>query len=87
MRARIGLTRPVMLLESCLAKVPVVIGHLRPVILLPIGLLAGLPPAQIEAIVLHELAHIRRCDYLVNIIQRLAEGLLSITRPVGGSPG
>lgn len=69
------ITRPVRLLESCLADVPVVIGHLRPVILAPIGLLSGLPAGQVEAILLHELAHIRRCDYLVNMLQRSAESL------------
>lgn len=63
-------------METCLADVPLVLGHLRPMILMPLGLLAGLPPAQIEAILLHELAHICRCDYLVNLLQRLAEGLL-----------
>ncbi len=73
---RVGVTVPVLLLESCLARVPVVIGHLRPLILMPVGLLAGLPASQIEAILLHELAHIRRRDYLVNVVQRLAEGLL-----------
>jgi GWxTD domain-containing protein len=46
------------------------------VILVPAGLLAGLPAAQMEAILLHELAHIRRCDYLVNLLQRAVEGLL-----------
>jgi len=40
-----------------------VVGHIRPVILMPIGLLAGLPPGQIEAILLHEVAHIRRYDF------------------------
>ncbi len=65
-----------MLLESCLAEVPVVIGYLRPAILLPVGLLAGLPAAQVEAILLHELAHIRRHDYLVNLVQMFVEGLL-----------
>ncbi len=70
------MTRPVTLLESCLAEVPVVIGHLRPVILIPVGLLNGLPVGQIEAILLHELAHIRRADYLVNLMQTLMEGLL-----------
>ena len=54
------MTKPVMLLESCFVEVPVVIGHLRPVILVPVGLLAGLPVAQVESILLHELAHIRR---------------------------
>jgi len=75
LRARLRMTKPVTLLESCLAEVPVVIGHLRPVILMPVGLLAGLPAAQVEAILLHELAHIRRADYLVNLLQTLIEGL------------
>ena len=73
---RLRLARPVQLLESCLADAPIVIGHFRPLILMPMGLLAGLPPAQVEAILLHELAHIRRYDYLANILQRLLEGLL-----------
>ncbi len=74
--AELRLSRPILLMESCLVDVPMVLGHFRPFILMPIGLLAGLPPEQIEAILLHELAHIRRCDYLVNVLQRLAEGLL-----------
>ncbi|HVN80023.1 MAG TPA: GWxTD domain-containing protein [Terriglobia bacterium] len=73
--AQLRLSRPILLLESCLADAPLVIGHLRPLILMPVGLLAGLPAGQIEAILLHELAHIRRCDYLVNAVQRLVEGL------------
>lgn len=75
LRVKLRITRPVTLLESCLADVPVVLGHLRPIILMPAGLLAGLPPEQIEAILLHELAHIRRHDYLVNMFQRFVEGL------------
>jgi GWxTD domain-containing protein len=43
---------------------------------MPAGLLAGLTPAQIEAILLHELAHVRRHDYLVNLAQRAVEALL-----------
>ncbi len=73
---RIQLRRKVTLLESSLAAVPVVIGHLRPVILLPVGLLAGLPASQIESILLHELSHVRRHDYLINMFQRSIEGLL-----------
>jgi GWxTD domain-containing protein len=76
LRARLRMTRPVTLMESCLAEVPVVIGHVRPIILMPVGLLAGLPAGQIESILLHELAHIRRADYLVNLMQTLVEGLL-----------
>jgi GWxTD domain-containing protein len=51
-------------------------GHLKPVILTPVGLLTALPTAQLEAILLHELAHIRRHDYLINLLQTLAEGIL-----------
>jgi TonB family protein len=75
LRARLRMTRPVRLLESCLADVPIVVGHIRPAILMPIGLLAGLPVGQIEAILLHELAHIRRHDYLINVLQRSIESL------------
>ena len=74
--ARVRLSRPVTLLESCVAEVPVVIGYVRPVILMPVGLLAGLPAGQVEAILLHELAHIRRHDYLVNLMQIVVEGLV-----------
>ena len=72
----LGIKKPIALLQSSLAEVPVVIGHLRPVILMPLGLLTGLPGTQIETILLHELAHIRRHDYLVNLLQTFAEGLL-----------
>ena len=74
--ARLRVTRPVVLLESCLAETPVLIGFLRPAILIPAGLFAGLAPDQLEAILLHELAHIRRHDYAVNVMQSLVEGLL-----------
>jgi beta-lactamase regulating signal transducer with metallopeptidase domain len=58
--------RPVRLLESTLVRVPMAVGWLRPVILLPIGALTGLTTRQLEAIIAHELAHIRRHDYLIN---------------------
>jgi uncharacterized protein (TIGR03435 family) len=78
LKARVGVTRPVRLLTSALVQTPAVIGWLRPVVLAPIGALAGLPSEQIEAllILIHELAHIRRHDYLVNIVQSVAEALL-----------
>jgi GWxTD domain-containing protein len=72
----IGVSKPVMLLESCFASVPMAAGHLRPVIFMPLGVLTGLPAAQVESILLHELAHIRRHDYLVNLFQAAAEGFL-----------
>jgi GWxTD domain-containing protein len=71
-----GVAGKVALLESCLAEVPIMIGYLKPVIVTPIGLLMGLPVAQVEAILLHELAHIRRADYLINLAQTAVEGLL-----------
>ena len=74
--AGVRLSKPVTLLESCRVDVPLVAGYLRPVILLPLDLLAGLPAGQVEAILLHELAHIRRRDYLVNLMQAVAENLL-----------
>ena len=73
---RIGLRRPVRLVESAVAQVPLVIGHLRPVILLPAWRLTGLTPGQLEAILIHELAHIRRYDYFVNLVQTVIEILL-----------
>ncbi|HEY4327166.1 MAG TPA: M56 family metallopeptidase [Mucilaginibacter sp.] len=59
--------------ESGLAKVPMVIGHLKPLILIPVGLMTSLSPEEVEAILVHELAHIRRRDYLVNLLQSLME--------------
>ncbi len=73
--ARSGLKRPVQLLESALVRVPLVVGHVRPMILLPLGTVAGLPPACLEAILAHELAHVLRRDYLVNLLQTVAEVL------------
>jgi GWxTD domain-containing protein len=64
-----GVTKTVSLMESCLTEVPVVLGYLRPLILVPAGALAGLPPDQIEPILMHELAHIRRGDYFANMVQ------------------
>jgi bla regulator protein BlaR1 len=71
--ARLGINRIVGIAESGLAKVPMVIGHLKPLILIPTGLLTALPPAEIEAILIHELAHIQRRDYLVNLLQSFLE--------------
>lgn len=67
--------KPVELLESRVARMPMVIGHLKPVIFIPLGLLTQLPEDEIEAVLLHELAHIRRHDYFVNFLQHVAENL------------
>jgi TonB family protein len=63
-------------LKSALVEVPTVIGWLRPVVLVPVSCFTGLSSAQIEAILSHELAHIRRHDYLVSVFQSVIEALL-----------
>ncbi|MGH9144042.1 MAG: M56 family metallopeptidase, partial [Vicinamibacterales bacterium] len=73
---RLGLPAAAHVIESSLVDVPTVVGWLRPAILLPIAALASLTPAQVEAILAHELAHIRRHDYAVNLLQTIAETLL-----------
>lgn len=57
-------------------SVPVVVGIVRPMILLPGTLATGFDPSQLEAIITHELAHIRRFDPFVNLLQRLIEAVL-----------
>jgi HEAT repeat protein/beta-lactamase regulating signal transducer with metallopeptidase domain len=74
--ARMRVTRPVQLLESLLVEVPAVIGWLRPVILVPASALTGLTPQQLEVLLAHELAHVRRYDYVVNVVQCVIETLL-----------
>ncbi len=73
--ARLGVARAVEALQSTLVKAPVVVGYFRPAILLPLSVLTGLPESQLELILAHELAHIRRHDYLVNVLQTLVETL------------
>jgi hypothetical protein len=67
---------PVRLYQSALIQVPTVVGWLRPVILLPASAITGLSPDQLELILAHELAHIRRWDYLLNLLQTAVETLL-----------
>jgi len=66
-------TRPVRLVESALVQIPTVVGWVRPVILLPATALTGLTGDQVEALLAHELAHIRRGDYLINMLQTVVE--------------
>ena len=70
---RLGMTQAVRVLQSTIVQVPIVAGYLKPVILLPASIVTGLPASQLEAILAHELAHIRRHDYLANLIQTLVE--------------
>jgi uncharacterized protein (TIGR03435 family) len=75
-RARLQIGRSVRLLVSGLVEAPVTVGWLRPAVLVPIGALVGVPAEHMEALLLHELAHIRRHDYMINVMQNIGEALL-----------
>lgn len=70
------IARLIQVIETAKIDVPAVIGVFRPVILVPVGVFSGLSPQQIDAILAHELAHIRRHDYLVNLLQAAVESLM-----------
>ena len=76
MADRLRVARPIRVVESAVVNSPMVVGWLRPVILLPASALTGLAPSQLEAVIAHELAHIRRHDYLVNLLQATVETFL-----------
>lgn len=72
---KLGVKRRVETFFSPLTQVPVTLGAIKPVILLPVSAITGLTPSEFEAIVAHELAHIMRNDYLLNVIQSIVEML------------
>lgn len=74
--SRIGMDRPFELVLSNISDGPGVIGWLKPVIMLPPGIVMGLSTGQLEAVLAHELAHIRRHDYLFNLLQSIVEVVL-----------
>lgn len=76
LQARLGITRIIRFCECRWLDTPAVIGWFRPVVLLPVRALTGLTEDQIEAVIAHELAHIRRFDSFVNLFQVVAESLL-----------
>lgn len=73
---RMGIRRKVTLLQSSSVSTPMVMGALKPVILVPLGLATGLNSDQIECLLAHELAHVRRMDYVVNVLQSIVEIVL-----------
>jgi len=74
--AKLQIKRKVRLLQSGIATTPVMLGFLKPIILFPAGLLTALPPEEVEVVLLHELAHVMRRDYLMNLLQQLTEVFL-----------
>ena len=73
---RVRVSRPVRVAHSVAVHVPSVVGWLRPIILLPVSALSGLSPSQLDAVIAHELAHVRRHDFAINALQTAAEVLL-----------
>ncbi|UCG62346.1 MAG: M56 family metallopeptidase [Candidatus Zixiibacteriota bacterium] len=73
---RIGITRTIDLLTSTVTRMPCVVGYVKPAVLLPVSLFSGLDADEIEMILAHELAHVRRYDVLVNYVQTALETLL-----------
>jgi beta-lactamase regulating signal transducer with metallopeptidase domain len=73
---RLRISTPVRVAQSAMVQVPTLIGWVRPVILIPASVVSGLTTAQLEAVIAHELAHVRRHDYVANIVQTAAEILL-----------
>jgi beta-lactamase regulating signal transducer with metallopeptidase domain len=72
----LGLAQSVGIFQSSLVQIPCVVGAWKPVILLPATAVTGLSVEQLEAVLVHELAHIRRHDYLINVLQTVVETLL-----------
>ena len=73
---KLAVSRPVVLVQSAAVAVPTALGAFKPVILLPVCAVTGLGMEELEAVLAHELAHIRRHDYAVNLMQAVAETLL-----------
>lgn len=72
---QLNIRKPVRTWLSSLIDVPITLGFLKPVILLPVAMISHLTPQQVEAILIHELGHIQRKDYLLHLLVTLLEGL------------
>lgn len=73
LRRRLGTSRTVRLVASLRVDTPMVVGWLKPVILVPASAFSAMAPEVLEALLAHELAHLERGDYLANLVQRVAE--------------
>src|SRR5207247_10537546 len=73
---RLRIRRVVHVFQSTAVTIPTTLGWLRPIVLVPASALSGLSLGQLEAIIAHELAHVRRHDYPVNMLQTVADILL-----------
>jgi hypothetical protein len=71
--AHLGLNRPLELLQSDRVSVPAVVGHVRPAVIVPKSLADAASPGLVDAVLLHELGHIRRGDFVWNLLRKLAQ--------------
>ena len=76
LQAQFDISRPVQLFFSSHVNVPMMLGIIKPIILLPVATINNLSTEQVEAILMHELAHIKRHDYLLNLLQTMIETIL-----------
>ena len=72
---KVGVKKPVRIVKSLIANIPCVVGWVKPMVLIPVGVLSGLTEDELEMIIIHELAHIRRHDVLINYLQAVMETL------------
>jgi hypothetical protein len=72
----LGIKRPVDFFQTTRIKTPLLMGYLKPVIMVPAGMITHLPVNQVETILLHELYHLKRGDHLINILQLFMEAVL-----------
>lgn len=72
---KLGVDQSLQLIESNQIDAPFVAGILKPIIFIPVGLVTGMPAQQLEAILIHEIMHVKRHDYLINLFQAFVESL------------
>ncbi|MGH8114212.1 MAG: M56 family metallopeptidase, partial [Rhodanobacteraceae bacterium] len=72
----LGLKRAIRVLASVRIATPTLVGWVRPVVVVPLAMLARMPMEQVDLILAHELAHLRRLDHLANLFQVVVETLL-----------
>lgn len=74
-KQKLEIRKSIKVLESAMVKIPIAMGYLKPAIILPLGLATSIPFNQLEAIITHEMAHIKRHDFLVNLLKSFFEAI------------
>ena len=73
---KLNINQNVRLIKSNMISIPLIVGYVRPIIVFPVSYFTKLTPAQLESIIIHELVHIKRNDYLINQIQSIIECIM-----------